>query len=106
MLIDEGESGCEVTLVELKTSMQKRTEGLEQLRRSLPLARYLVAVCEVEQRRSWPCHFNYALIAEKRTNRLDKQPIRHAPFETEDHEGIRVSVGIGARFNFAKLAAR
>ena len=78
--------------------------ALEQLRRSLPLAKYLLSVCEVELQRSWPRQFNYALIAQKRANRLDKQPVRPRTYvETEDYKGIRVSVRVGTRFNFAAL---
>lgn len=106
MLMEEVADGCRVTMVELKTSLQKRSDGLEQLRRSLPLAKYLLSVCEVERQRSWPGQFNYALIAEKRTNRLNKQRIRrHADAETEAYEDIRVAVRVGTRFDFASLAA-
>lgn len=106
VLVDEAKDGCRVTLVELKSTLQKRTEGLEQLRRSLPLAEYLMGVCEVELQSSWPRRFNYALIAEKRTNRLDKQPVQlHADTTVEDYMGIRAFVGVGTRFDFGALAA-
>ena len=106
VLVDEREDDCSVTMVELKSTLQKRTEGLEQLRRSLPLAEYLMGVCEVELQRSWPRRFNYALIAEKRTNRLDKQRVRlHTDMRIEDYMGIRVFVGVGTRFDFGALAA-
>lgn len=108
VLIEEGEHGCEVVMVELKSTLGTRTAGLEQLRRSLPLAKYLLAVCEVELRRSWPCQFKYALIAEKRTDRLDKQPTRPRPradVEAKDYEDIRVSIGVGTRFDFSALRA-
>ena len=107
MLIDDDADGCEIVMVELKSTLQKRPEGLEQLRRSLPIAKYLLTVCEVELRRSWPCLFRYALIAEKRTNRLDKQPTRPgAQLRTEDYEGIKVAVGVGTRFDFGALTAK
>lgn len=104
LLVDEGEDGCEIMMVELKTTLQKQAEGLEQLRRSLPLAKYLLSVCEVELRGSWCPRFKYVLIAEKRTNRLDKQLLRpHVEVETEDYDGITVSVGVGTRFDFPAL---
>lgn len=106
MLIDDDAEGCEIMMVELKSTLRKRPEGLEQLRRSLPIAKYLLTVCEVELRRTWPCRFRYALIAEKRTNRLDKQPIRPgAQLSTEDYEDIKVAVGVGTRFDFGVLTA-
>ena len=106
MLLDEVPDGCKVTMIELKTTLQEGTYGLEQLRRSLPLAKYLLSVCEVELQRSWPSQFTYALIAEKRADRIDKQPVRaRTPVETEHYEGIKVTVGVGTRFKFAALAA-
>ncbi len=106
LLIEEAVDGCKIILVELKSSLQKRSEGLEQLRRSLPVAKYLLSVCEVELQRCWPGQYNYALIAEKRTNRFDKQRVRpHAYAEREDYEGIAVSVRVGTQFEFAALAA-
>ena len=102
MLIDDRTDGCEVIMVELKRTLQEK--GLEQLRRSLPIAKYLLAVCEVEMQRTWPCRFRYALLAEKRTNRLDKQPIRpSAQLSTEDYKDINVTVGVGTRFDFGAL---
>ena len=109
LLIDADEERCKVMLVELKSTLQKRPEGLEQLRRSLPIAKYLLAVCEVELQRSWRGQFSYALISEKRTNRLDKQRTRLVPsldrVEREHYEGIVVSVGVGVQFDFATLTA-
>lgn len=106
VLIDDGADDCKVTMVELKSSLQKRSEGLEQLRRSLPVAKYLLAVCEVELQRSWLCRFRYALIAEKRTNRLDKWATRpRLDLETEDYKDIKVFVGVGTRFDFGVLTA-
>ena len=104
ILINEGADDCEVVMVELKSTLQKRQDGLEQLRRSLPIAKYLLAVCEVESQRTWPCRFRYALVAEKRTNRLDKQPIRpSAQLSTEGYKDINVTVGVGTRFDFGAL---
>lgn len=107
ILINEGADDCEVVIVELKSTLQKRQDGLEQLRRSLPIAKYLLAVCEVEMQRTWPCRFRYALLAEKRTNRLDKQPIRpSAQLSTEGYKDINVTVGVGTRFDFGALTTR
>ena len=100
----EHEDRCEVVMVELKTTLQKRSEGLEQLRRSLPLAKYLLSVCEVELTSSWPCRFSYALLAEKHTNRLNKGRVRPSgTLETTRYEGIDVAVAVGDRFDFGDL---
>ena len=105
VLFEDCEERCRVVLVELKRTLQKRLEGLEQLRRTLPLAKYLIAVCEVQLQRSWRCEFSYLLVAQTRTNRLDKQPVhaRSEPLKTMRHRGIDVSISIGARFDVSEL---
>ena len=105
VLFEDCGERCRVVMVELKSTLQKRSEGLEQLRRTLPLAKYLLAVCEVELQRSWRCEFSYLLVAQRRTNRLDKQPIRALPepSRTMDHNGIEVSIAVGTKFNVAEL---
>lgn len=105
ILINECTDGCEVVMVELKSTLQNaKSGGLEQLRRSLPIAKYLLAVCEVELQRTWPCRFRYALLAEKQTNLFDKQRTRPGPqLSTEDYKGINVAVGVGTRFDFGAL---
>ena len=102
----EHENHCEVVMVELKTTLQKRSDGLEQLRRSLPLAKYLLSVCEVELTASWPCRFGYALLAEKHTNRLSKGRVRPSgTLEATQYEGIDVAVAVGDRFDFGDLTS-
>ena len=106
LLVDEGTNSCEITMIEMKSTLQNRTAAFEQLRRSLPLAKYLLSVCEVELRDEWYPRFRYVLIAEKRTNRLNKGPIRPiSQIETEDYRGIKVSIRVGTRFNFPTLVA-
>ena len=106
VLFEDRAERCRVVMVELKSTLQKRSEGLEQLRRTLPLAKYLIAVCEVELQRSWRCEFSYLLLAQRRTNRLDKQRIRAVPepLPRTMHHGIEVSIAVGAGFNVAELA--
>ena len=65
ILVDEDAGDCKVVMVELKSTLGESQYGLEQLRRSLPMAKYILTACEVELQRSWPCRFSYALIAEK-----------------------------------------
>lgn len=107
LLVDEGERECRVAMVELKSDLHKDGRGLEQLRRTLPLAKYILSVCEVELQCSWHHRFNYVLIAEK-SGRFDKQRARshpHPQVETRDHEDIEVGVGVGTQFNFSSLIA-
>ena len=107
LLVDEGERECRVAMVELKSDLHKDGRGLEQLRRTLPLAKYILSVCEVELQCSWHHRFNYVLIAEK-SGRFDKQRARphpHPQVETRDHEDIEVGIGVGTHFNFSSLMA-
>ena len=107
LLIDDLGDKCHVILVELKKTLQERNKAFEQLRRSLPMADYLLSVCGVELGTSWPRTVSYVLIAEKRTNRLDKQPVRPRPGlrERESYDGIKVSVFVGTTVNGADLVA-
>ena len=107
LLIDDLGDECRVILIELKKTLQDRNKAFEQLRRSLPMADYLLSVCGVELRASWPCTVSYVLIAEKQTNRLDKQRVRPRPGlpDPEPYDGIEVSVFVGATVKAADLAA-
>ena len=114
LLIDDLGDECHVILVELKKTLDGSYKAFEQLRRSLPMADYLLSVCGVELRTSWSRTVSYVLIAEKqgaekRTNRLDKQPVRPRPElrdrESYDYYGIKVSVFVGTTVNAADLVA-
>lgn len=109
LLIDDLGDECHVILVELKKTLQEKNKASEQLRRSLPMADYLLSVCGVELRTSWPRTVSYALIAEKWTNRLDKQTVRPRPGlrdrESYDYDGIKVSVCVGTTVDAADLVA-
>ena len=107
LLIDDLGDKCHVILVELKKTLQDRNKAFEQLRRSLPMADYLLSVCGVELRTSWPRTVSYVLIAEKQANRLDKQRVRPQPGlrKRESCDGIEVSVFVGTTANAADLVA-
>ena len=108
MLIDDLGDKCHVVLVELKKTLNDdRNKAFEQLRRSLPMADYLLSVCGVELRTSWQCTVSYVLIAEKQANRFDKQRVRLQPGlrKREPYDGIEVSVFVGATVKAADLAA-
>ena len=108
LLIDDVGDKCHVILIELKKTLQEDThKAFEQLRRSLPMADYLLSVCGVELRTSWLRTVSYVLIAEEQANRLDKQSVRPRPGlrKREPHKGIEVSVFVGATVNAADLVA-
>lgn len=107
LLIDDLGDKCHVILVELKKTLDGSYKAFEQLRRSLPMADYLLSVCGVELRTSWPRTVSYVLIAEKQANRLDKQRVRPQPGlrKRESCDGIEVSVFVGTNANAADLVA-
>lgn len=97
LLIHEGDGKCRATLVELKSTLQRKSEALEQLRRSLPMVRYLLSVCSIEADADWDPTVAYALIAERQTNRIDKQPTRPrvGRLDRERHGQIDVDIFVG-----------
>ncbi len=78
--------------VELKKTFGYRSRALEQLRRSLPLLRYLEALYSVEsQRNDQPAEVVYAIVYET-GRRFDKQGTRPRPYpEIVRHEDIDVA---------------
>ena len=98
LLVDEKDGECHATLVELKSTLQRKSEALEQLRRSLPMVRYLLSVCSIEADTHWDPTVAYALIAERQTNRIDKQPTRPRAgrLDRERHGQIDVDIFVGA----------
>lgn len=93
--------------LELKRTLRGGTdEGREQLRRSLPILRYLQTMCAVHFRTDTSARARYALIGERSSSRLDKQPVRakETP-QVENYKGIRVVSAIGKRVAFTSLVA-
>ena len=101
LLIYQEEDKYQAIFIELKKSLSKKELGKEQLRRSLPVLDYLRSVCKIEsgvEEKILPV--KYVLIAEKSSDRLDKQPVKVKPFEPteERYEGILVKILIGTNF--------
>lgn len=107
VLLNDLGDRCNVVLVELKKTLNAKKVAAEQLRRSLPIVKYLLSVCEVERGRAWPMSVHYALIAEKQGRLLDKQRTRQpsAFLTTEHFDGVDVAVFVGTTFSAAQLAA-
>lgn len=98
---------CGVVLVELKKTLNEMGMAARQLRRSLPIIKYLLSVCELEMDKDLPLNVRYALIAEKQVRLLDKQPTRPRPTApaVERVEGIDIAIFVGKTFSVAQLAA-
>ena len=93
-------------LVELKKTLRDDRKGQEQLRRSLPLLKYLHLICRIEsyQKTSEALTVRYFLIGEKNAARLDKQPVRSNPrIDIEHYRNIDVYTFVGNRISFDKL---
>lgn len=104
LLYDLGDR-CGVVLVELKKTLSDTRVAAQQLRRSVPIIKYLLSVCEVERGRAWPISFHYALIAEKQSRLLDKQRTRQPPAHqhVERLDGVDVAIFVGTTFSAAQF---
>ena len=103
LLIYQEEDKYHAMFIELKKSLSenKKELGKEQLRRSLPILDYLCSVCKIESGvEEKILSVKYILIAEKSSDRLDKQPVKVKPFELteERYEGILVKILMGTNF--------
>ena len=91
-----------------KTLYTKEIKPFDQLRRSLPILKYLDAVCKIHFPASEKDHrkisIRYVLIAERINARFDKQPLR--PDRTllpEKYEDIEVTRFVSKRIRFERL---
>ena len=97
--------------VELKKTLsQENGKGMEQLRRSLPLLRYLYSICRIHygvEPDKPVTTTRYFLIGKKMNPRLDKQPVtpgRSLP--SEDYKEITVNKFVGPRLRFDLLRSK
>ena len=93
-------------LIELKKTLKEDSKPKEQLRRSLPLLKYLHSVCHIEfnVKKSKPLTVRYFLIGEKNSPRFDKQPVKpHSEVEKENYKNIEIYTFVGNRISFSKL---
>ena len=106
MLIYQAEDKHHAVFIELKTSLVDEEFGKKQLKRSLPVLDYLCSVCKIESGvEEKILSVKYVLIAEKGSDRLDKQPVRvnpSQPIEERDDE-ILVRILVGTNFTLSTL---
>ena len=85
-------------LIEMKKTLEgKKILAKEQLRRSIPVVKYLESLCAIESQCDWEVVMHYVVVAEKYT-RLDKDRIRPvaAPRpQREEHKGISIAFFFG-----------
>ena len=97
-----------VIFVELKKTLsQENKRGAEQLRRSLPLLKYLHSVCRIHygvEPDMLVTTTRYVLIGQKMNPRLDKQPVKtHRALPSENYKEITVNKFVGPRLRFDLL---
>ena len=95
--------------VELKKTLKGNTRHREQLRRALPLLRYLVSVFELDTGSKLPeskIVTQYFLIGQQSSPKWDKQNVKYDPatvFETEEYRSITVRTGVARTIPFSEL---
>lgn len=93
---DEEESW--VVLIEMKKTLAGVGKAKEQLRRSIPVVKYLQSLCEIESEKPIHVVMRYAVLVEKKNGRFDKERTRvttgvHS--ETEIYKGHHVETIVG-----------
>ena len=93
-----GDDTVRILFVELKKTLTENSDGLEQLRRSLPWLKFLRSVCRIEgDTTSINSEVRYALIAERSQQRLDKQHVKPGgPALTKSYKGLDITLRVVA----------
>lgn len=107
LLVCKAEGMDHAILVELKKTLREDKKGMEQLRRSLPLLKYLRSVCRIHcngETHRPTLNVRYVLIGTKNQLRIDKQHVRPGQgIEKENYKGIEVHTFLGKRIRFDLL---
>ncbi len=92
LLIVELDGTIHAIFIEMKKTFTQENEPREQLRRSRPFLAYLLSVCEIENEfilDPKPIE-KYVIIAEKFSERFDKQRVKPNNIPTEHYKGIEI----------------
>lgn len=106
LVIPDGRESRAV-LVEMKKTLSDAKPAMEQLRRSVPVARYLQSLCEVESEESIHVVLRHVVLAEKITGRFDKEPTRVTSgvrFRKDVYKGTQVETIVGRSVAAKELA--
>ena len=98
VVVSPAGSTVRVLFVELKKTLTDNSDGLEQLRRSLPWLKYLRTLCRIECDATLKnSAVRYALIAARGQQRLDKQHVKAGePALTKSYKGLDITLRIVA----------
>ena len=107
LLIVELDGISHAIFIELKKTLSEDDEAKEQLRRSRPFFAYLLSVCEIENElilEPKPIE-KYVIIAEKFSERFDKQRVNVNPnnLPTEHYKGIDIKNIVKTTVSLADL---
>lgn len=105
LLIVELDGIIHAVFIELKKTFTEDDEPKEQLRRSRPFLDYLISVCEIENELSLepkPIE-KYVIIAEKFSERFDKQRVKPNNIPTEQYKGIEIKNIVKTTVSLADL---
>ena len=99
------EEQCYAVLLEMKVTLGGDSKPREQLRRSRPLLEYLRDVCAVQYSNSQRVELRYVIVAERQSERLDKQATRPRGRPGRDvlYKDIRIRTFVGRSSGFADL---
>ena len=98
VVVSPAGSTVRVLFVELKKTLTDNSDGLEQLRRSLPWLKYLRTLCRIECDATLKnSAVRYALIAARGQQRFDKQHVKAGePALTKSYKGLNITLRIVA----------
>ena len=98
VVVSPAGSTVRVLFVELKKTLTDNSDGLEQLRRSLPWLKYLRTLCRIECDATLKnSAVRYALIAARGQQRFDKQHVKAGePALTKSYKGLDITLRIVA----------
>lgn len=109
LLAVEASERIQVVFVELKTTYSEEDKPGEQLRRSLPLLKYLQSILEIQwgtqlDERSIAIH--YSVLFKQTSSRLAKQSVKAGPIKPKSkwiYKGMTIRNFIGRRIPFSSL---
>lgn len=107
LLVASVHGTCHAVLIELKKTLGSRDKSRDQLRRSLPIVKYLVSVVEVQYEQDiTELEISYVSIFERISPRFDKQHLRvpkRSLIESEDWKSIKIRKFLGPRLYLEDL---
>ena len=109
LLVCEDQGRDVAIFIELKKTLglKQKEKGREQLRRSLPLLKYLCSICRIDQEMKpdeSEVDERYFLIGEKDRLKLDKQPVKSGrALHEERYKSITVNILFGTHVRFGRL---